>query len=304
MKRTIAITLLVTMSVFFILGACAQDEDLDRSIALTGVGNARELGGYYTEDGKMVKHGVFLRTAALSNATEEDIARLQEVYHLAVVIDLRLTSEVESAPDPVIEGAENLHLGIIDETIMKNISEEDMEGLDLTNTLDRLKLAERLGFVGERMYIDFLSGEPGKEGYARMFRELLELPEDQALLFHCTQGKDRTGCAAMLILSALGVDEETIMYDYELTNTYNASLIENEKQMLAGMGIEGEDLAFYITLMDQVNPQYMTNCLGWIKDNYGSVLGYIRDALGITDAQIKQLRDMYLEDANANEDAA
>ena len=46
-----------------------------------------------------------------------------------------------------------------------------------------------------------------------MFREIIDLPEGEALLFHCSQGKDRTGCAAMLILSALGVDEETATED-------------------------------------------------------------------------------------------
>ena len=43
---------------------------------------------------------------------------------------------------------------------------EDMEGLDLNNTLDLLKLAIRLGTISDQMYIEFLSGEPGKAGYA------------------------------------------------------------------------------------------------------------------------------------------
>ncbi|MBQ6256673.1 MAG: tyrosine-protein phosphatase, partial [Clostridia bacterium] len=49
-----------------------------------------------------------------------------------------------------------------------------------------------------------------KAGYSQFFQALLALPEDRALLFHCSQGKDRTGCGAMLILFALGVDEETV----------------------------------------------------------------------------------------------
>ena len=47
------------------------------------------------------------------------------------------------------------------------------------------------------------------------------------ILFHCSAGKDRTGIAAILILLALGVDEETAMYDYMLTNEYRKEYIES-----------------------------------------------------------------------------
>ena len=104
-----------------------------------------------------------------------------------------------------------------------------------------------------------------------MFKEMIDLPEGKALLFHCTQGKDRTGCAAMLILSALGVDEDTILKDYMLTNTYNADLISSERQMLIDQGYEGQELDRYMKAMDEVDIQYMVNALEWMKNNYGSV---------------------------------
>jgi len=273
-----------------------------RSLGLNGVGNARELGGYACADGRVVKSGVFLRTAALANATEEDIRILKDDYGLCVVLDLRMSSEVESAPDPEIEGVKNLHLGIIDEEAMaakrQGIRAEDMEGLDLSQKTDQLKLAIRLGYISDQMYIEFLSGEAGKAGYARMFRELLALPEGGSLLFHCTQGKDRTGCAAMLILSALGVDEETILADFLLTNTFNAALIEGERRMLAAQGIEGDELEALMHAMDEVDPQFMINALNWMKTTYGSALGYIRTELGVTDEEIELLREKYLEEAD------
>ena len=308
MKRKMMKSVLVTLSVMLLLCVIAQAEELPQSIGLEGVGNARELGGYACEDGSVVKSGVFLRTAALAGATEEDIRRLKDDYHLSVVIDLRMTSEVAEAPDPEIDGVKNLHLGIIDEAALEqrrqSLTAEDMEGIDPNNSLDRLKLAVKLGVIGDQMYVNFLCGDQGKESYARMFSELLDLPEGEALLFHCTQGKDRTGCAAMLILSALGVDEETILYDYVLTNTFNAQRIEAERQMLEGMGVEESEFDLYMTAMDQVDPQYMVNALEWIKDNYGSVLGYITGELGVTEAQIEQLRDKYLEEAVEYADAA
>lgn len=76
----------------------AEEAANSQSLSLSGVGNARELGGYATEDGRTVKRGVLLRTAKLSNATEEDLQKLTEAYHLSVVIDFRGDMEIESSP--------------------------------------------------------------------------------------------------------------------------------------------------------------------------------------------------------------
>ena len=270
-----------------------------RSLGLTSVNNARELGGYVGADGKKVKKGVLLRTAALGNASEEDIKTLRDVYHLGTIIDLRMSREVEAAPELVIDGVRNLSLKIIDEealaTKSASLTQADMEGIDMNDPIGRLKLAMKLGIVGEQMYVTFLSENQGKVGYKAMFEELLKLPEDKSLLFHCTQGKDRTGMAAMLILSALGVDENTIIKDFMLTNTYNAKLIASEKKELMDAGYTGEELETLMSARDQVNKQYLINAFDWMRKEYGSVEGYIKQALGITEEQIQTLKDKFLE---------
>ena len=122
----------------------------------------------------------------------------------------------------------------------------EMEALGAENgkvdKLDRLRLAIKYGTFTDQMYVDFLSSDTGKTGYHRFFEELLSLPDGQAILFHCSEGKDRTGCAAMLILYALGVDEKTIMEDFLLTNIYNAALIEEDRRLLAAEGISEEEM--------------------------------------------------------------
>ena len=270
-----------------------------QSLGLSGVNNARELGGYAAADGKKVKKGALLRTAALGNATKEDIKKLCDEYHLATVIDLRMSREVTANPDPEIEGVKNVNLRIMDEKAMaekmSSLTPADIEGIDMNDPVGRLKLAIKAGIVGGQMYIDFLSMNQGKEGYKKMFEELLAVPDGGSLLFHCTQGKDRTGCAAMLILSALGVDEDTIINDFMLTNTYNAKLISSQRKELIDAGYSGDELQTLMSAKDEVNEQYMRNVLDWIKQNYGSVEGYITDALGITADQINTLKAKYLE---------
>lgn len=272
-----------------------------QSILLTGVGNARELGGYKTEDGRTVRHGLLLRTAKLSGATGEDIQRLISEYHLAVVVDFRGDDEIENNPDPDISGVKNLNLQIID----KNddpLPEEMVEELDAMaaqkekiSKLDMIRLAIKYGTVTDQMYVDYLSTDKGKAGYRQLFNELLDLPEGRALLFHCSEGKDRTGCAAMLILYALGVDEDTIMDDFLLTNVYNAALIEEDRRLLETEGISGEEMETYLPLLDQVNPAFMSAAIAWMTEGWGSPLGYITQALGLTEDEITVLRDKFLE---------
>ncbi len=275
---------------------CGAGQSHTQSIALEGVGNARELGGYSAMDGKSVKHGVLLRTAELAGATSSDILRLQNVYHLAVVADLRMSNEVAAKPDPVILGAKNVHLKIMDEAaIMKGLASQDLEAFMNGDKLSLLVLAVKRGVVGEHMYIDFLSGQQGKKGYSAMFRELLETPEGRAFLFHCTQGKDRTGCAAMLILAALGVDENTILADFALTNQFNAELIKSQRALLTERGYSGEELDNLMKAMDEVDTQYMVNAINWLKQNYGSVTGYISQELGVTTDELEALKAKFLE---------
>ena len=271
-----------------------------RSLSLAGVGNARELGGYTTEDGKTVKHGVLLRTAGLANATEEDIRRLLSVYHLAVDIDFRGGSEAKKAPDPEMEGVEYLNIHILDESsgppeeLEAEIAALEEQGIEV-DRITRMRLFAKYGGFTDRMYVDILSSDAGKVGYSRFFRALLELPEDRAILFHCSQGKDRTGCGAMLVLFALGVDEETIMSDFLLTNEFNAALIAEEREYLIENGATEDEVETFMKTMDQVYPEFMENAIQWMTETYGSPMEYITRELGVTEAEIQALREKFLE---------
>ena len=278
----------------------AEISENGQSLSLTGVGNARELGGYTAADGRTVKRGVLLRTAKLADATEADVERLLSVYHLAVDVDFRGDGEVEKAPDPQMEGVEYLNIHILDdsagfsEEMEAEIAALEEQGAEM-DKITMTRLAMKYGVFTDQMYVDFLSSDVGKAGYSRFFRALLDLPENQALLFHCSQGKDRTGCGAMLILFALGVDEETVMADFLLTNEYYAALIAEERAYLTENGIREDELDTYMQTMDQVYPEFMENAIQWMTETYGSPLGYITQELGVTEADIQVLRDRFLE---------
>ena len=86
------------------------------------------------------------------------------------------------------------------------------------------------------------------EQYAGLLRVLSD-PANRPLVFHCTQGKDRAGFGAAMVLSALGVPWETVVEDYLLSNHFRKE--ENDKMLgmirsfaASHAGPEGEEVAF------------------------------------------------------------
>lgn len=283
----------------------------ETDIGLAGVNNARELGGYPAADGKTVRHGVLLRTARLSGSTDDDLRRLKEVYRLAKIIDLRSDEEINGSPeiamftgstspdlDPTIEEVDYIHLPVLD--MQKQMKETDewsrKHGIyPVSGLLQMLTVSMESGFVGDGLYIRFLEDDFGKQSYKQFLRELIELEEGRAILFHCTQGKDRTGVAAMLILSALGVPEEVIIEDYMLTNIYNSDRIAKERKMLEALdGLSPEKIERYLMVMDKVNESTMTSVITHLKEKYGSVKNFITIELEVSDTEIEMLKDKFL----------
>ena len=272
---------------------------MKQSLITKSIGNARELGSYITKDNKRIKDGILLRTAALDNVSREDIGLLINKYKLSTIIDFRMPYEVENAPDIEIEGVRNRQINIIDidpnEEGMEYFGESfNLFALPPEKRLEVIKLATEKGFIGKKMYINFLQLESAKKGYKAFFKELLDLPKDRSILFHCTQGKDRTGLAAMLILAAMNVDEEIIIDDYMLTNLYNKALIEKQQMFLQSKGLQGKKLDNLMLAMDRVAPETMINVVEWLKKTYGSILDYIYKILEISDEEIASLKNKFL----------
>ena len=265
-----------------------------QAIPLKSISNARELGGYMAADGRTVKRNLLLRTAALHGISDEDIRILTDTCHIQHIVDFRLGMELSGAEDPPINGAEYHHLDVID---MSAIDTENGAAPDMTK-LDVLQIVEfslQSGMINKNMYIGFLANDMGKKAYSEFFRILLSADPERAVLWHCTGGKDRTGLAAMLLLSALGADEKTIIADYLLTNDYYAPRIAGMKQLLRSKGCDDAYIDRAILVFDAVSERYMRKAIAYLKREYGSVNGYIRDGLNISQNEIEELKEKYLK---------
>ncbi|MGV8907036.1 MAG: tyrosine-protein phosphatase [Acetobacterium sp.] len=261
-----------------------------QTIGLTGVSNARQLGGYITTDGSKIKDGVLLRTGQLSGATNEDITTLTEKYHLAEIIDFRTTAEIEKVPELAIVGVTEERIPIIDESSPAySVNTAQVSG----DAIDHGITEVENGTISDKMYIELVTDPYGQNAYHEFFQKLLA-HEDGAFLFHCTGGKDRTGVATVLLLTALGVDRNTIIEDFTLTNDFNAKTIdyvvsEAEKRTTDAQTIEG------MTAVAGVNQSYMEKMLDTIDEKYGSMNSFLKEAIGLTDKDITKLQDLYLE---------
>ena len=229
------------------------------------IANMRDLGGLRTADGRTVRKGMLVRSAQLFHAEEEDLRGI------STVIDLRTPGEQREAPDHV-HGRELLSMPLFDD-VTAGISHEsgadDMGIPDMAPLYARLmrECAPSFGRVLTAvMAHDFSTG---------------------AVLWHCTEGKDRCGMTTALILEALGVDRAAILEDYLKTNLVNlpkAAAIR--ERLLPAHGEAYAERVFRAYIADETYLRAAWDAMG--ED-------YLRGALGLEDGAIRSFRDTILE---------
>ena len=265
-----------------------------QTLGLEKVDNARQLGGYYTQDGRKVKANMLLRSGKLINATEDDIAKLTDTYNLGTIVDLRTTSEIEQAPNPTIDGVEDIHVRILNEDTPTDANSAAMTKIYGSDPVDALIGMATDGTLSDDMYITTINSESAKKGFAEFFQILLDNEEGKAVLWHCTGGKDRTGTAAVLLLSALGVDEDTILDDFALTNEFLKSKIDYMGAE-AAKKTDDQEIIDGVRTLTGVSRDFMKKMIDYLTDEYGSVENFIIEELNVSKDDIVKLQDMYLE---------
>ncbi len=245
--------------------------------------NLRDLGGIPVRGGKTVKMRKLLRSGELCGMTEEEKSILQNDYCLAEVLDFRSAKEFVERPDASFPGVPNTNIDLMANAEELVVSFDNFEA-------HAGKTAAR-GFMLEAY--DLVTGDDlATQGIRQFFAKTLE-DRDGALLFHCFAGKDRTGMTAAFLLRILGADMEDIFDDYLKTNEQrkaeNAAMIELERAQGKSEGelaVLGEFLV--------VRREYLQYAFDNIDKLYGGFDRYIGNAIGLTDADIGRLRELYL----------
>ncbi len=265
------------------------------NIIFDNIINARDLGGMTGHEGRKVRSGMLLRTAHLHDATDEDVNRLQNEYHLRRIFDFRSLGEAEFLPDREVPGATHHLLPTIDLSA-ERVTEQPIPQeafLDLERHIVNYSFYPEVQVMAADMYPSLIRSEYSQLQYATFLRLIVETPEG-AVLWHCFQGKDRTGWGAAFILSALGVDRETIIADFDRSNEAYRELVARLNDDVIARG-GGEAEMDVIQAFMGVSTKNFRRTLDLIDREFGGMIAYLQNQLLLSKEDIQLLRKRYLE---------
>lgn len=253
-------------------------------LRLAGAPNFRDIGGCLTMDGRRLKREKLFRSGELSRLSDADLATLQRLS-IAFVLDLRSPQEGGLHPSRwPVELASEVHRAYIHPDIT----------LDGRSVLDHI--------------IEDPTPANVKSVVCRSFGPLADYcgPALTAIterlsrgtapvVFHCTNGRDRTGVIAAMLLYMLGASREFIVADFLLTNQrIDVELVVENSQATFRKALGMEVDRAIVELCTLVYAEQIDALFQHLKTEYGSPDSYLRE-FGIDVAMQNALREALLE---------
>jgi len=170
-----------------------------RLLRAGGVWNFRDLGGWKTVDGRRVREGMILRSAGLRASSKSSGGFFDKKIEMGVQ---RVTPA----------GLETLRNEFHVKTDLELRTPQETAGMTGSLLGDGVKW-ECISFAA----YDFIDNSiRGREPFAKIFR-IFTKAENYPILMHCSGGRDRTGTLAFLLNGLLGVPEDDLCRDWEMS---------------------------------------------------------------------------------------
>ncbi|KAJ4352074.1 uncharacterized protein N0V89_007420 [Didymosphaeria variabile] len=284
---------------------------------------ALACGGLKTKDGRKVREGVLFRSAEVSKVDGEGWRAVHDIG-VAHVFDLRSKQEVDkgwagvtgeggnSGGDVAHGWEESLKGAGVKRTWVPVFKVEDYSPEKLAERYMKYLDEDVQGFVSA--YHDILTD--GGPAFRTILLYLASLPppseDSQAkngALIHCTAGKDRTGMFFGLVLSFLGVPDQQIADEYQLTEPGLKHIYESvvprlmaspafekyQSEKLDGQGKEeGRQAALR---MLGAKRESMLEALEMLRREWGSAEEYMRKVCGLQGGELEALKRKLVVDA-------
>ena len=256
---------------------------MTRHIRFDSIDNFRDFGDY-AAGARRLKGGLLYRSANQAMATDADLAKLAAL-NLSVIVDLRRANEREKSPSRRWDG---FAAEVIENDIGQDSADEwatFITGSDLTaGSFHAYMMDYYRQAPFQRRHIDL---------YQRYFQALAAT--EGPILVHCAAGKDRTGIICALTHHAAGVQDDDIVADYLLTN--DPERLEKRLPMIRDVirdatGRVADDAALMVAM--RVEAEYLQEAFAVMREQAGSLDGYLDDVLGL-DADLRgRLHDRLL----------
>jgi protein-tyrosine phosphatase len=267
-----------------------------RHVPLEGQTNFRDLGGYATVDGQQVRRGQVFRSGRLTMLSDADLDQLG-LLGIRTVVNLLTEDDVTAyGQNRIPRGARELTLPIDSETA--------------TELANRATSALRSGDFSEiprslNPVIHRILTHDGRVPY-RLLLETIAEPSNRPLVFHCSHGIHRTGTAAAILLSVLGVRWETVEQDYLLSNKYRRQEVERRLRELNALAARAGDIPLGDVDMSNAEAfliqerSYIDAARGEILGEFESFEQYAQEGLGLQPETIKSLRKQLVNNAGVD----
>jgi protein-tyrosine phosphatase len=237
-----------------------------RRLPFAGALNFRDIGGYPARDTGQTRWGAVYRSDSLHFLTEDDLAAF-DALSVKAIYDLRRGTERAAFPGP----RENFHI----EVANRPFDSDQTAKLKTHQDGEQWLLDDYLAMLAN-----------AAPSFGVLFSRLAD-PERLPAVIHCMSGKDRTGLAVALLLTAVGVDRETVLDDYQLSNGYRAAAhMPDVVDLFVESGIARDAAAGLLSA-----PRWaMAAALGQLDDTYAGIDNYLLGRCGMSQAGLDALR--------------
>ncbi len=217
-----------------------------RTIQMDKVSNTRDIGGYMTTSGRQVKQGMAYRGAYLDEILETGKTQALEIYKIRTDLDLRKGGEGSAGGvSPLGENINYVHYSCP-------------------------------YYLGGSTGINVVANHANLAAAIKTFADADNYP----IFYHCSVGRDRTGMVSMILLCLLGVSEQDIMMDYELSFfSYRGTLDGADLDYMMGVFKGAYD--YVATFGGAETP--MQGCENYLK------------VIGVSEEEIATIRNLLLE---------
>lgn len=248
-----------------------------RNVIVPGTQNFRDIGGYTTHSREHIIWGKVYRSAVLDSLSPLGIKVLNGL-DIKTIIDLREEKDKKvNSPLP-----KNL-----------NVVNIPLHSKHLQYTMDLIQKGEISSDSAyetiRKINIELIDNN-SKE-FKKLFKTLLN-KKNYPLVIECTTGTIRTGLVTALLLKTLGVNNEIIMQDYELSN--DRRYFDLTRSYQYGYLLP-EPVQEALTSIYTSKGECLDATFEYLTNKYNSVDNYLHEQVGLSNKEIKQLRSILLQ---------